>query len=385
MSNHYNANPEYDNEPVQFEIIERDDLSLADLKVMVEHGESVVRSPHVGNFSLYNCAVAATGATLVVYDRTVPDQDKNYFPGHHIRDKQAQLVIAKRDNRKLSTHIHTTAAIGDAPANTLLAEAQVSSIQAAMPSANVISMSRYLDNHRAAVNEVVRCLIEHGFVDDWERRVDEDGNLHKVTDPLAELERYAVFRDGTEATEQAGLLMPNSYNVLLFGILEALDYQTDTVTHLSGPDMINYIRLMGHDLAAMYRTVLEHTSLGEHLPRHLHFQIVPTAHARIVATSDKAEHVESLLKAYEQWSSATSERTPGWEERARLGRIAIERSIGQYNNPVTPARSTNYVTHNDVLTARQKHGGTGLHIPEAVWHMTFAEQGIILDTIRRLL
>ncbi len=367
-------------------IVERADLSLADLARMVAAGDSLVRSPHVGNWSLYNCAVAATGARMVVYDRTTPHHDANYFPGYQLLGTAATNMIAKPTDQRMVTHLVTDRQSGDVAKCTPLVEAHMSSLRAALPHARLETMSDYLARHADAVQEVVSCLLAHGFDAGWTRRVDENGAVLSIKGALADnLREHGIFRSGTGSSETSGALQPNAYNVLLFAVLEALDHNTNVVTHLSGPDMINYVHDMADDLSAMYNTVATHTSLGDRLPRALTFQIVPTAYARFVAPSDRSEELDALLGAQQRWTEAVAQKQPGWEERARLGRLAVEAAARRYLDPVAALGNPNYLSQYDVRAAAANRHDSGLYIPDAVWRTPFAELGSRLASLRDLI
>jgi hypothetical protein len=247
----------------------------------------------------------------------------------------------------------------------------------ALPGARITTMSEYLQRHADEVREMVDCLVEYGYTREWTRRVESDGSLRDVADDVAaDLAIYGMFRDGRSETEESGLLPPNIYNVLFFAVLESLDYQTDVVKHLSGPDMIEYVRDMAPELNRMYQTVVEHTTLGQRLPTQLHFQIVPTAHARFVAPSDRQTQLDQLVDGYDMWTSATREGRgkPGWEAAAQLGSTAVQAAVERYFDPFIPARTPQYLSHNDVRAARVKTGdGSGLYVPTSVRRKTFAE------------
>lgn len=378
------AYPERNTQAYSLTIVDRDDLSLSDLAAMVEVGESVVRSPHVGNWSLYNCAVAQTGALMVAFDRNTPYKDKNYFPGYVIANRDNKDVIAKPNDPRLTTHITTTRQVGNVAAGAPLVAAHMDSLRAALPDAKIVTMSDYLNTHAAAAQEIVACLAEHGSGYDWSRRVEPDGTIRSVTGDLQDnLRQYGVFRDGTAQTKESGLLLPNAYNVLLFAVLESLDHDSDTVTHLSGPDMIKYIKGMAYDLNAIYRTVATHTSLGDRLPQHLTMQMVPTAVARFVAPSDKREALDSLLGAYEKWSGIKREG-PGWEEKKLLGGLAVDAAAQKHIDPIIMPEYPAYLTQHDVLAARESQGDSGLYVPPQIWNMSFEAMGHMLERVRRM-
>ena len=405
------ANPDYQAE--HFVVQRRGDLSLQDLCDLRDAGAPVLRSSHLGNQALYNGALLQAGLRAALYDRTVPAKDRNYHPGDEIRSGKPKRIIDEMSAHRLTTHI-STKATPEQPSRSLT-EVHTESLRRAFPNAPVQTMSEYLggDETRLRIlNETVRCLVAHDF-GAWNRRVDAEGKLHEVvTGPGSAAEavkRYGVFRDGSDKSEQEGMLLPNEYNVLLTGIMDALEYGTDQVYHLSGPDMIHYIVNMAPTLDQMYARVRAECSFGQQLPARLHFNIVPTAYNKFVATSDLAYELDQVIDAYQNWqksvqmqpnrkrAAALLPHSSYAEQRQRtrqLERIgwegAREKAVARAIAELCPwlfatTQSRAYPTHHDVAdAARGGFGYDGLYVPDFSRHTPFDELGVAFRALHRL-
>lgn len=286
-----------------FNVVVRDDLSLDDLVQLHTAGESVVRSPHVGNMAGYNMALGGLGLRIVAYDR-MRAKDATYRPAEVLAAGHATAIAADADREQLVAHVTTNEAftleetVIPIQAGESLVSVHQRGMQAALlgSKATVETMSEYLRAWDGRVfNEVARTL---GNSLPWKRRVTRNGTIQEVVDPQGELQKYGVFQSGHTLNEKAGLLPPNEMNVLLFGIYEALRHQSDTIFHLSGPAMVNYIQEMAPTLDALYSRFRAVSSLRTKLPEQLNFVIVPTAAARFVVPAGQEYTLDNLLESY---------------------------------------------------------------------------------------
>ncbi len=300
--------------PEGFTVIDRTTTwTLGDVLAAQEQGTPVMRTPHVGNLAMYNCVLANAGIPLMLHDRTVPQQDKNYHPGLHIQDGVATPLIDPSNMHRLSTHIPvaTPPALSSYPfrKGTLLNDAHLASAREAFPHTAVTTTSEYYTRNEATVMTVVRALAAAEF-GDWQRRVSSDGTIHEaLQDPQSAIQRYGIFRDGQNSTEWEGMLLPNSYNVLLTGIVDALNANTSHVIHVSGPDMIHYVKKMAPELSAMYQTVRTSTVLGKRLPLQLTYNIISATGARLAVPLGREEALNTMLDAYASYRATSRELT----------------------------------------------------------------------------
>lgn len=294
-----------------FSVVERNDWSLHEIADMSRSGMPVMRSPHVGNLGMYNGALAEVGLHLVTYDRTVPMRDRNYNPGFVIEGGRATRVTDPAHDDLLTSHIRSTAPINGSPVGTLLPEAHNHAVQEAFPGAHIETMSQFLLRHAEVVSEVTTVLAAHGL-GDWSRRVDHDGVVHAVTsNPVESIARYGIFRDGDPNNQWSGLILPNLYNVYLSGALDALEHGgVSEVVHLSGPDMVRYIKKMAPDLQAMHEVAMTETSLGDQLPSgEFTFNIVPTTAARLAVPTSQKDRLDAMMDAFADQRETLAELT----------------------------------------------------------------------------
>lgn len=378
-----------------FIIHERDDLSIAQLHEIEHAGHPVLRTLHIGNAALYNGLLISEGFRVAALDRTIPDRDGNYNPGHHIEDRRSQRIIDDGDGHRLVTHVKTRHGHSHQPRNVV--DVHMEGLHTAFPQGKIETFSDYLRANEAKlrmVDETLMCLSGLGF-GEWNRRVEDDGTIHEVAShPADSIGRHGIFRNASGNNEHTGMLTPNSINILLCAILDAAEYKTDQVYHLSGPDMIVYLRGMAADLDAMYAAVRAGTSFGRQLPEQLHFHIVPTSYNRFAVPSDHRHEVEALFGAYDSLQQALSRQQQQRRAIAQSGlhddekhaafagldaeRNMLKDAVGELVETCPwlfdSTASRAYYTQYDVARARNAHPETsGIYVPERVRTASFAE------------
>lgn len=339
-----------------FHVVERDDWPLSQIADMSHSGVPVMRTPHVGNLSMYNCALAAEADVhLVVYDRTFPGRDRNYNPAYTIENCEATRVIDPAHDGLLTSHIRSTVPINGSPAGTLLPEVHSRAAQEAFPDARIETMSEFLLRHAGVVSEVAHALARQGL-GDWNRRVDRDGVVHTAHgDPVESIARYGIFRDGNPDREWSGMIMPNLYNVYFAGVLDAINHGgASEVVHLSGPDMVNYIKTMASDLEAMHAVAMAETSLRQQLPGGTFtFNIVPTTAARLAVPASQKERLDTMMDAFTGQRETLAELTG-----MKAATVAAFDQDMQQSTPETKAKLQTMrrgaLTHLSALVSRQR-------------------------------
>jgi hypothetical protein len=162
------------------------------------------------------------------------------------------------------------------------------------PSSNVSTFSQYLAENRETTLKVVSALQGGGHLDHAQRYVTPDGVVHEL--PHRPTTLFGI--DETDSAEVEGSLPPNEFNVFLFGVIEAIRHQADTVYHLSGPDMAKYVGKMAGKLCTMYDVV---KNSGEFdLPERLTMVVVPTAAARFAVAREDQAHLEAMMERYDE-------------------------------------------------------------------------------------
>jgi hypothetical protein len=91
---------------------------------------------------------------------------------------------------------------------------------------------------------------------------------------------------------ERGMILPNEMNILLDFLMEAISYGTDSVAHISGPTMVNYVGKIMPAMNAMYQRLVD---AGFDLPEQLKVKLIPAAGVRFVVGSDQRNQLDELL------------------------------------------------------------------------------------------
>ncbi len=280
-----------------FTISRRDDLSLADLQRLDREGHSVMKSPHPGNVYLNNLAVAHLGIRMLFHDRTFGRADKNFHPHKVIRGGESETIA---DPDVMMTHAcvlqPSRLMNGYFPVGERVAVCHLNALAEAVPGTRMELYTDYLRVREDLVLEILRRGSEgpieypHG----WRRVVDEKGRIHERRTPShwREIEEIGIY--GLHG-KSAGWIMPNVFNILVDGVIETTEFATSDIYHLSGPDMICYIKQLEDTLNTIYeRLVTSNMGVREHIC----FHIVPAAPMRLATTIDRSQALDALVKLY---------------------------------------------------------------------------------------
>ncbi len=281
-----------------FTVTRRDDLSLGDLCRLDREGASVTKTPHPGNIYLNNLAIAHLGLRLLFHDRTLGRKDRNFHPHKVIKGGMAEVIA---DPDVMLTHARVLNASlfmnGHFPVGERVAHCHLNALAEAVPGVRMRLYTDYLTEHEDTVREVLRLCsgIPLPYEYGWKRVVDEEGRL--TTLPTPSWNR--ISKDGIYGLQGRvdGWVMPNIFNILVDGVIESRQFQTADIYHLSGPDMVNYLKLLEGLLHRLYDHLRQHMT---DLPEELRFHVVPVASMRLVTTMDRSEVLDRIVALYLQ-------------------------------------------------------------------------------------
>lgn|GEM_PF-1295017 len=281
-----------------FTVIRRDDLSLADLCRLDKEGQSVTKTPHPGNIYLNNLAVAKLGLRLLFHDRTFGRKDLNFHPHKVIRGGESEIIA---DPDVMMTHARVLQPSrlmnGHFPVGNRVAQCHLNALAEAVPGVRMRLYSEFLAEHEELVFEVLNLCSSVILPpkQGWKRVVGEDGRASIRS--LTTWQR--IVSEGIYGLrgKTAGWVMPNVFNILMDGVIESLQFKTSDVYHLSGPDMIIYIKMLEGALNTLYEKLLGHIP---GLPEEIRFHVVPVASMRLVTTLDRADKLDRVMMLYLQ-------------------------------------------------------------------------------------
>lgn len=279
-----------------FTVLRRVDLSLADLCRLDREGASVTKTPHPGNIYLNNLAVAQLGLRLLFHDRTLGERDRNFHPHKVIKGGRSEVIAdpnvlmtharVLQPSRLMNSHFQVGKRVAQCHLN-VLAEA-VSGVRMRL-------YTDYLVEHEDIVHEVLSACASVALPmgQGWKRYVDEEGRVHdRGLVPWCAVVAGGIY--GLHG-KTAGWIMPNIFNILTDGVIEALLFGASDIYHLSGPDMINYITQLAPSLSELYDCLRGCVS---GLPEELRFHVVPVASMRLVTTADRRDMLDRIVALY---------------------------------------------------------------------------------------
>ena len=142
-------------------------------------------------------------------------------------------------------------------------------------------------SNKDLVEKIIVALLP-GHSDLFTRLVSPSGTpveLRKKTQTLDD-----VLLLGDDSTK--GAIIPNVLNILIDFALEAINYQTSSITHISGPTMVKYISCIMPLMNDMYSILFDS---GLNLPNILRVRLIPAAGVRFVVAAAQASTLEEIL------------------------------------------------------------------------------------------
>lgn len=277
------------------QIIDRQDLSIAELTDAMKQGKSVIRTPHVGNLSPYNLALAAEGIPLLLVDQNVGGYDTTYYP---------EAVVTRAGKLALAD-LHTVSArtvVEQGEVTCYLDEYHIAALQRAVPGADAYTNTEYQRRNEAVVGEIT-LLAAHQMPELFKRVVRADGTTERSGRESVGLTlagKTLQLGDDPRA-EQRAALIPNEVNIVANFVVESLLTEQDEQFHISGPAMAVYLRdaKMADPIQRLYALIKNNASFKDQLPPVLTVMVVDATDARFATTEDQAEQLDALVAAYD--------------------------------------------------------------------------------------
>lgn len=278
-----------------FPVIVRTDLSLHALHAIHRSGGSVMKTPHVGNVYPCNLGVAQVGIPMVFYDRTFGNRDRNFHPHGVIRGGTFEKLS---EEHLLTTHAKSKQSSSLAPewfsAGTPMKDGHMRALRAAIPQMEGGVYTDILSSRSTDLLPILEIAFR-AMPRLWDRYVHEDGVVREMSFRSWEQLMCSGILGITHANR--GTLIPNTLNILLLTILEAKEKGVADAFHLSGPDMILYIKRLDQDLHHLYDSVRNALSEWK-LPETLSFHIIPAVDMRFAVLHSRRAALDSLIDTY---------------------------------------------------------------------------------------
>lgn len=332
-----------------FHVKIRRDVSLGELAELVRNGESVTRTPHVGNLYPSNLACLAQGIPALVYDMTIGEKDKNYHPHLCISGNWGQTVGNKELFLSHATVEHEPQIHAKRfPRGERLAACHVKALRELYPKTSITLFSDWLTSNYERLLPLMS-LVSKEMPGLFERYICKDG---RIEDPKETMRRYQ-HHPILGLTDSHGWVVPLPCTVAFQAIFEALDFGSARVWHLSGPDMYKYITDLEDKLNELY-DLARRQFPG--LPDNLEYNLVPVSNLRFAVRASEKASLDALLELYGNYMKALVVSQSNMDdEGARAMRTKrscegrIPEAIRDCLTPFYKIETAKYLTQYDLL------------------------------------
>lgn len=273
-------------------------LSLLELQRLHRDGKPVSKTPHVGNWRLDTLACATLGIPHKVVDANKGALDHNFHPdsvivgGHKTLvghpDRLMSHAVVLNEPEVFQNRFRQGAS---------LREIHMRALCDAVPQTVATPWSQHLSEIADDAIAIMEVITE---VDTrvWSRRVYEDG--YTVSDTCrgwVVVEAHGIFG---VTNSKKGWISPNIVNIMLDMIVDAKQFGSSVVYHLSGPDMYKYLGKLMPDINKLYD--LCRAKLGWNIPEVLTFKVIPVADMRFAVPES---HRRALNRLIDVWLSVS--------------------------------------------------------------------------------
>lgn len=265
-----------------------DRVSLRDLVRLMNTGYSVLKSPHVGNQHPSNLVCAALGIPLEMVSFTKGIRDQNFHP--HVRiEGGEQYPLASP---------HTWTQFAQTSDGQTLTSYHQEAVKRVFPGVDIATDMERMRQYPALTAMVLQATNVRRAQSVWYRKVSETGVVTSRSQGFleqVELETN-VFQF---SNDRSGWVVPNKLHIIFDFVYQSLSSGRDTIYHLSGPQMVEYIATLGTELEVLYDAVRQ---VIPQLPLVLRVRMVPVASARFVTNRADVEGLSALASVRDQVS-----------------------------------------------------------------------------------
>lgn len=279
----------------QLNIIETNDISIAQIRQLQEEGVSVVRSAHVGNLRPYNLALAASGINMLLVDHNMTGIDANYRPGSIVEGGEEKQIV--RDGM-----LTCRAVTND---GNRLDMFHIDALQTALPKAKILTNTQSVQQAKEVVTEITE-IARQIMPEAFRRVVMEDGTVRPVDDGADLLKggmKIMQLADDPRA-EKKMMLLPNVVDIVKDFVIELMSSGNETLVHLSGPDMVSYLgfnkdgtpKEARQMVCGLFDEICSKATFKDLLPPTCTVLLVPTTAARFATTMKRKDALDALLE-----------------------------------------------------------------------------------------
>jgi hypothetical protein len=395
---------------MQIEIIKQPGISLNQLIEKSEQGFSVMRSAHAGNTRLYNQVLANAGIQMLLVDNNITGVDTNYMPESIIK-AQTPVRIAEDGQMTMRTLVEDPGT----GQTRFLDELHSQALSQAFPKTEITLVTDYLRENETVSAAVIQVAIDNeaeicramnrkpndriGFKSGrlFSRELPHGGTKTNRLLAGTEIKTADILALKDDPRTEAGIVVPNEVDIAINFIVEYLATKKDVQYHISGPDMIVYIKAILPAINAICG-LLDGSPLSRQLPEVLTVQLVPGTALAVASTMDDmastsklGTDIESLTDFEREINRAKRAFFTGPDSKDNIKRQTFENTIRNskvnlFSTVIESAIECPQIFDrgkSTIPTATQYDtlSSGGLYVPEIVGDLTMAQLAKLVKDI----
>jgi len=256
-------------------------LSINELVEKIREGFDVQRSAHVGNLSAYNLTLADAGIPMLLVDQNQTGKDSNYYP-ELVMTREGMDQVAPFGRIVCRTAVES---------GQFLDDMHIESIERALPDSTVYTNTSFLRENLDISEAVVGLGFQYG-PEMFGRVSTAEGVMQPVSyESVTGLEIMQLADDPREAKVMR--VMPNVLDIVICFAVQARNSGRDVIYHVSGPDMVKYIKKETAQINFFYDLLAQLPTMSD-LPKKLRVEIAPGASAVLATTTAKKAELEAI-------------------------------------------------------------------------------------------
>jgi hypothetical protein len=388
------------------EILVRVDDSMPLGELLEENkdpNKSIKRSAHVGNMFGGDLILSALGMKMILVDANYGEKDKLYFP---------QFIVDETNPTEQVACPRTLSLANRHSDGRPLSDACIGSLADAFGNESIVSDAQFVEQYKDSATRILEVVLKYKDRPEvlpdprkklFTRQISSDGYPVGLTAQPKSVDDVLLY--GSEP--ESGVITPNLVTILIDFVIESMKYQSDSITHISGPTMFVYLKSMRSQMNFLYQKLVEESGLP--LPNTLQVRLVPASGVRFVIAAAQAD---DLLEILALQAELTDIRASVAESKKQLAGSGVRATKADFNILSKPQKSaeqelarllsqvpqlffvaspeTNTPTFTSQHTALRNGAdgtpGSGLFIPDFVLERPIAEvsaQFAELDIIRK--
>ncbi len=344
-------------------------FTLKGLAERAKRGEPVYRTPHVGNLSIYNLALASAGIPIICFDRNMTVRDQNYMPDVRIA-KGVKEVIACDSSEVLVPYAQPIDGVEIRPAS-LHWRAQKETLNGGiqLETGYWLQHQEHVRTYLKAIKDLVICdrRATNG-------RVQRDFTTH--VDPESFIDAYHRYHeaivDPLAVPPHDLMVISNTVAIAMQAFIAHRVTGYDEVVEVSGPDMIRYVEQA--DFVHRFGRIVDILQRANLVSPNFRLLVIPSTAYRFAVPQRQAGELDELVMLLREIISSrqgTGQLSAEAKQSLKEAQRPIKQRIRELKTilPQPYNSSGTFYTHYDLLD----EVSTALYVPEVIKELPYKE------------